>query len=112
MWPLRQEAHRALWQQRNSYPALRLHASDPENRLVTSELERRWNEGLVAVRALEEELFRLETDQKPAPNSPDRDRLLLLGEDLARAWNNPDVANETRKKIVRPVDQGDHSGCL
>jgi hypothetical protein len=27
--------------------------------------------------------------------------LLLLGEDLARAWNNPDVANDTRKKIVR-----------
>jgi excisionase family DNA binding protein len=76
-------------------------ASDPENRLVTSELERRWNERLVAVRALEEELVRLETDQKPALTSPDRDRLLLLGEDLARAWNNPDVTNETRKKIVR-----------
>jgi hypothetical protein len=27
--------------------------------------------------------------------------LLLLGEDLARAWNNPEVTNETRKKIVR-----------
>jgi hypothetical protein len=76
-------------------------ASDPENRLVTSELERRWNERLVAVRALDEELVRLETDQKPALTSPDRDRLLLLGEDLALAWNNPDVANETRKKIVR-----------
>jgi DNA invertase Pin-like site-specific DNA recombinase len=76
-------------------------ASDPENRLVASELERRWNERLVAVRALEEELVRLETDQKPALTSPDRDRLLLLGEDLARAWNNPDVTNETRKKIVR-----------
>jgi DNA invertase Pin-like site-specific DNA recombinase len=76
-------------------------ASDPENRLVTSELERRWNERLVAMRALEEELVRLETDQKPALTSPDRDRLLLLGEDLARAWNNPDVTNETRKKIIR-----------
>lgn len=27
--------------------------------------------------------------------------MLLLGEDLSRAWNNPAVANETRKKIVR-----------
>jgi DNA invertase Pin-like site-specific DNA recombinase len=76
-------------------------ASDPENRLVTAELERRWNERLVAVRTLEEDIGRLAADQKPVLTSSDRDRLLLLGEDLARAWNNPDVTNETRKKIVR-----------
>lgn len=34
-------------------------ASDPENRLVTAELERRWNERLVAVRGLEEEIARV-----------------------------------------------------
>ena len=67
-------------------------ASDPENRVVPAELERRWNERLVAVR---------NTDQKPVIASADRERLLLLGEDLARAWNNPEVTNETRKKIVR-----------
>jgi DNA invertase Pin-like site-specific DNA recombinase len=76
-------------------------ASDPENRLVTAELERRWNERLVAVRSLEEDLSRVSTDQKPALSSADRERLLLLGEDLSRAWNNPEVTNETRKKIVR-----------
>jgi hypothetical protein len=76
-------------------------ASDPENRLVTAELERRWNERLVVVRTLEEEIGRLATDRKPVLTSSDRDRLLLLGEDLARAWNNSDVTNETRKKIVR-----------
>lgn len=76
-------------------------ASDPENRLVTAELERRWNERLIAVRTLEDEISRLSTDEKPVLTSSDRDRLLLLGEDLARAWNNPDVTNETRKKIVR-----------
>jgi hypothetical protein len=43
------------------------------------------------------------TDQKPVLASADRERLLLLGEDLARAWNNPEVTNETRKKIVRPL---------
>jgi hypothetical protein len=69
-------------------------ASDPENRVVPAELERRWNERLVAVR---------NTDQKPVLASADRERLLLLGEDLARAWNNPEVTNETRKKIVRPL---------
>jgi hypothetical protein len=67
------------------------------------------------VRSLEEEVVRLETDQKPALTSSDRDRLLLLGEDLARAWNNPDVTHETRKKIVRllineiVVDVSDHT---
>jgi DNA invertase Pin-like site-specific DNA recombinase len=76
-------------------------ASDPENRLVAAELERRWNERLVAVRTLQEEISQLETDQKPVLASADRERLLLLGEDLARAWNNPEVTNETRKKIVR-----------
>jgi hypothetical protein len=76
-------------------------ASDPENRLVAAELERRWNERLVAVRTLQEEISQLEADQKPVIASADRERLLLLGEDLARAWNNPEVTNETRKKIVR-----------
>jgi hypothetical protein len=55
------------------------------------------------VRTLEEEISRLNTDQKPVLASADRERLLLLGEDLARAWNNPEVTNETRKKIVRPL---------
>jgi DNA invertase Pin-like site-specific DNA recombinase len=76
-------------------------ASDPENRLVTAELERRWNERLLAVRRLEEEISRLDSDRKPVLAPVDRERLLLLGEDLARAWNNPEVTHETRKKIVR-----------
>jgi DNA invertase Pin-like site-specific DNA recombinase len=62
---------------------------------------RRWNERLVAVRTLEEDIGRLVTDHKPVLTSSDRDRLLLRGEDLARGWNNPEVTNETRKKIVR-----------
>jgi len=57
------------------------------------------------VRTLEEDIGRLATDRKPVLSSSDRDRLLLLGEDLARAWNNPEVTNETRKKIVRLLIQ-------
>jgi DNA invertase Pin-like site-specific DNA recombinase len=76
-------------------------AADPENRLVAADLERRWNERLVAVRTLEEELARLSSDPKQAISSADRERLLMLGEDLELAWNNPSVTNETRKKIIR-----------
>ena len=41
--------------------------SDPENRLVTGELERRWNEMLARVRALEERLWELEQAPRPQP---------------------------------------------
>lgn len=50
---------------------------------------------------LEEEIVRLGTDQKQTLSDADRERLLTLGEDLALAWNNPNVTNETRKKIIR-----------
>ena len=76
-------------------------AADPENRLVAADLERRWNERLLAVRTLEEEITRLNTGQKDTLSSTDRERLLTLGEDLSLAWNNPVVTNETRKKIIR-----------
>ena len=53
-------------------------ASDPENRLVTGELERRWNETLLRVRSLEERLRAL----AQAPSSQrviDTKELLTLG---------------------------------
>jgi excisionase family DNA binding protein len=78
-------------------------AADPENRLVAGELERRWNERLVAVRELEGEIDRLDADEAPALPVVDRERLLALGQDLARAWESPGTTPETRKKIVRTV---------
>ena len=43
-------------------------AADPENRLVAGELERRWNERLVAVRDLECEIDRLDADEGASPD--------------------------------------------
>jgi DNA invertase Pin-like site-specific DNA recombinase len=87
------------------FEAVRAHrqydAADPDNRLVAADLERRWNERLLAMHSLEEEIARLSTDQKQSLSDTDRERLLTLGEDLALAWNNPNVTNETRKKIIR-----------
>ena len=48
-------------------------ATDPENRLVAGELERRWNERLVAVRDLELEIERLDADEAPALTEADRE---------------------------------------
>jgi DNA invertase Pin-like site-specific DNA recombinase len=74
---------------------------DPSNRLVAAELERRWNERLINVRAIEEQLTQY--DQTPAITlcPEDRDRLLALGRDLSRAWYSVGVTVETRKKITR-----------
>lgn len=78
-------------------------AADPDNRLVAGELERRWNERLAAVRDLECEIDRLDTDKAPALSEAERDRLMALGQDLARAWESLGATPETRKKIIRTV---------
>jgi hypothetical protein len=90
-------------------------AADPENRLVAGELERRWNERLTAVQDLEFEIDQLEARSEPALTPADRERLMALGQDLARAWESPGATPETRKKIIRTVIQeividivGDH----
>jgi DNA-binding Lrp family transcriptional regulator len=74
---------------------------DPDNRLVASELERRWNERLASVHALEEQVTQHDTGPAIALGLEDRERLLALGRDLSRAWASAAASIETRKKIVR-----------
>jgi DNA invertase Pin-like site-specific DNA recombinase len=78
-------------------------AVDPENRTVAAELERRWNERLLAVRSLEEELDALSRSVATALTPADRERLLALGADVEKAWNSPTAAAVTRKQILRTV---------
>jgi hypothetical protein len=62
-------------------------AVDPDNRLVASELERRWNEKLIAVRQLEDEFEAIEQQRPLVLGEEERDRLLRLGADLETAWS-------------------------
>ncbi|MFU0507984.1 hypothetical protein [Pseudaminobacter sp. NGMCC 1.201702] len=39
----------------------------------------------------------------PTVSTDDRSRLMVLGKDLAQAWDSPGVSTETRKKIIRLV---------
>jgi DNA invertase Pin-like site-specific DNA recombinase len=78
-------------------------AADPENRLVAGELERRWNERLVAVHNLEVEIDRLDAETEPPLTEADRERLMALGQNLVQAWESPSSTSETRKKIIRAV---------
>ena len=89
------------------FEAVRAHrqydAVDPDNRLVAGELEHRWNERLIAARALEQQLEELAARPTPSLKPGARDRLLSLGQDLSRAWDSPGATVETKKKILRLV---------
>jgi hypothetical protein len=76
---------------------------DPAYRIVAAELERRWNERLLAVRELETKLERLTARQRPSLSEVERAQLLTLGTDLERAWQHPAATSETRKRILRTV---------
>ncbi len=78
-------------------------AVDPDNRLVASELERRWNDRLVDQRRLEDELEALDKNGEPVLGDEEREELMRLGADLRVAWSHPNATTVTRKKIVRAV---------
>jgi DNA invertase Pin-like site-specific DNA recombinase len=63
---------------------------EPENRLVVSELERRWNERLDTVRQLEAKLEAEKSSVSQALSETERKGLLELGNDVSRAWNHPE----------------------
>jgi len=99
----RRQLENALEQAR--FEAARAHSQydevDPTNRLVAAELERRWNERLTNVRALEEQLAQHDKGPAITLGPGDRDRLLALGQDLPSVWDSAGASVETRKKIIR-----------
>ncbi|HEX6688790.1 MAG TPA: helix-turn-helix domain-containing protein [Solirubrobacterales bacterium] len=78
-------------------------AVDPDNRLVAAELEQRWNERLLAVRALEDERETLAANSHTTLTHAERERLLALGADVERAWHSPGATASTRKRIIRTL---------
>ena len=76
-------------------------AVDPDNRLVATELERRWNEVLQKVRTLEAKLDQEQARHDPAPPNPDD--LGRLEADLDRAWHAPDADPRLKKRILRAL---------
>ncbi len=76
-------------------------AVDPANRLVASELERRWNEALQAVAGIEAEIASLVERRPPPLGEPERRQLMAFAADLERAWSHPAATAATRKRILR-----------
>lgn len=74
--------------------------SDPENRLVTAELEKRWEAALAALRAAEQAA----PIQQPPPTAlmldpPMRKTLEQLGRRVAQLW--PELSAARRKELLR-----------
>jgi DNA invertase Pin-like site-specific DNA recombinase len=92
--------------QKSRYEAGRIErqyqATEPENRLVAAELEKRWNRALTHVAELE---LRLEeaTSSAPKLTQEQRQQLLSLGDDLDRAWDDPRSPASLKKRILRTV---------
>ena len=78
-------------------------AVDPDNRLVASELEHRWNEALKTVARREEELASTGAEVAELSVDEDRDRLLALGHDVPAAWHHPAASSEIKKRLLRTV---------
>jgi DNA invertase Pin-like site-specific DNA recombinase len=78
------------------------HATEPENRLVAAELEKRWNNSLTHVAEMQR---RLEDASSAAPliTPSQREHLLTLGDDLERLWDDPHSSAALKKRILRTV---------
>jgi hypothetical protein len=92
---------------------------DPENRLVASELEARWNAALVRVQELDNKLLQFDAGNGLTP-LPDREVLLSLAQDLPAVWNAPSCDMRLKQRIVRilvheivaDVDENNHEVVL
>ena len=74
---------------------------DPTNRLVASELERRWNAALEKIHRVEGEISALEAKQPRPLSEKEQQHLMMLGADLERAWSHPAAGVAARKRIIR-----------
>ena len=81
--------------------ARQYHACEPENRLVARELERRWEEALLAQRKLTEEFERWRRAAPPRLSADDRAVIQSLAEDLPALWHAETTTMTDRVRIVR-----------
>jgi excisionase family DNA binding protein len=97
---------RELELEQSRYEALRArrqyNAVDPDNRLVASTLEKDWNDALVKLAMLENEISAMATNSPPL--SPEEEAEIRgLSQDLPRVWNDPCCSLDLKKRIIRTV---------
>lgn len=103
----REQLHRH-WQQqqeRARYHAERARrqydATEPENRLVARELERRWEEALKEQRRLEEEYARFCRSQPAELSAAEREQIRSLAQEVPALWQATTTTAAERQRIAR-----------
>lgn len=76
--------------------------TDPENRLVADELERRWNEALQRLQDVEQRIDQ-HNRQQAALVRPTQEQFERLAGDLETVWNSPNTDVRLKKRIVRTL---------
>lgn len=74
---------------------------DPDNRLVAETLEAQWDEKLSALEKAKEEYERLRKEDSLVMNEKKRTEILALARDFPRLWQNPNVSDRERKRMIR-----------
>jgi DNA invertase Pin-like site-specific DNA recombinase len=79
----------------------RYEAADPENRLVTGELEALWETALRRRDQLRRERTEFETRQRQLLSEADRQQIRALSSDLGQVWQAETTSMEDRKTLIR-----------
>jgi len=105
----RADLHR-LWHQRReraTYDADRAGRQcrlvEPENRLVARQVEREWEEKLVAQQRLEEEYARFLRTQPRGLSEAEREAIRRLASDVPARWHAPPTTVVERKEVLRQL---------
>ncbi|MDA1055861.1 MAG: recombinase family protein [Planctomycetota bacterium] len=74
---------------------------DPDNRLVASSLEQRWNAALQRVDEVKRQMDEFGRRQTRTFTSEQRDRILKLASDFPRLWKSSSTTAKDRKRMLR-----------
>jgi len=74
---------------------------DPENRLVASTLESRWNEALIKVEQIKKEFSQFQQKKPLTVSKEQKEKVFALAKDLPGLWNSPTTKEKDKKRILR-----------
>jgi hypothetical protein len=95
----RQQRERAQYETNRA--ARQYQAAEPENRLVTRELERRWEQALQEQRRQEEDYERFCQAQPAALSTAEREQIRGLANAIPELWHAESTTPADRQRIVR-----------
>ncbi|UCC38633.1 MAG: recombinase family protein [Candidatus Aminicenantes bacterium] len=74
---------------------------DPENRLVASTLESRWNDALIKVEQIKKEFSQFQQKKPLTVSKEQKEKVFALAKDLPGLWNSPTTKEKDKKRILR-----------